>query len=505
MKKEDLHILMLEDNELDAELNIEQLELLKEYNCIIKLIQDKEEFIKEIESLSPPQLILCDYNLPQYNGMEALRDLNKRGILIPFIFVTGTMQEEVAADAIKAGAWDYVVKDRLFRLPLAVRGVIKLKKERELTRSAEDKIKQLIKSIDQTSVQIIITDKEHKIEYVNQKVCEVTGLELSELTGKDAILLNKYENDPEINSKIEACLRSGEVFRGELLALEKNKELRWELVSITPIKNDKGEITNFVDVREDITTQKRMEEDLIRARDKAEESNRLKTAFLHNVSHEIRTPLNVISGYSNMLKDKEFTEAEKTDFISIINRSSIQLVSILNDIFAISSLETKQEIINREKFSVNNIIDELFQIFDQQSKNKNISLSAKKPLPDDKSLLLSDKIKIIQILSNLINNGIKFTSEGTVEFGYNIKDNYFEFFVKDTGIGIHPDLQEVIFERFRQADTSINRIYGGSGLGLAIAKGYTELLGGNIRVESEPGKGAVFIFTIPHIISEEVS
>lgn len=503
MKKEDLHILMLEDNALDAELNIEQLELLEEYNCIIEIIQDKESYIRQIESSDPPQLILCDYNLPQYNGMEALKDLNKRGKLIPFIFVTGTMQEEIAADAIKAGAWDYVVKDRLFRLPLAIKGVLELKKKHEIARSSEDKIKQLIKSIDQTSVQIIITDKNRYIEYANRKVSEVTGLSFDELKGMDATLFNNYENNHEINSIIESCLKNGEIFTGELPARGPNKELRWELVSITPIKNTIGEITNYVAVKEDITARKEMEEDLIQARDKAEESNRLKTAFLHNVSHEIRTPLNVISGYSNMLNDMEFTEEEKKDFISIINKSSKQLVSILIDIFAISTLETKQEKINEEYFCVNNIIDELYQIFKQQSKEKNITLSIKKTLSDDQSYINSDKTKITQILSNLINNGLKFTLEGTLEFGYNATDNLIEFFVKDTGIGIHPDFHEVIFDRFRQADTSTNRRFGGSGLGLAIAKGYTELLGGKIRVESEPGNGSLFIFTIPYNIFDE--
>ena len=499
MKKEDLHILMLEDNELDAELNIQQLNLLENYNCITRIVQDKNSFISELESDQPPHLILCDYNLPQYNGMKALKDLNKLGKLIPFIFVTGTMQEEIAADAIKAGAWDYVVKDRLFRLPLAIEGVLKLKKERQIAKQTEDKMKRLLQSIDKTSVQVMITDKNHNIEYVNQKVCEATGLNHEDIIGKEAYFLNKFENDLETKKKIESAIQKGQVFRGEIRTTDRADRLVWELISITPIKNENGKITNFVAIKEDITNQKKLEEDLIKARDIAEESNKLKTAFLHNVSHEIRTPLNVISGYSNMLKDLEFSEEEKADFISIINKSSKQLVSILNDIFAIASLETKQEKSSPEKFNINDVIDELHLIFYQQSKDKKISLSVKKPLAEEQSLIFSDRTKVTQILSNLINNSIKFSSEGPVEFGYYIKNRFIEFFVKDSGIGIPSELHEVIFERFRQADTSTNRKFGGSGLGLAISKGYTELLGGKIWVKSEPGKGAAFYFTIPYI------
>jgi PAS domain S-box-containing protein len=501
MTKESLHILMLEDNPLDAELNNEQLQLLEEYNCIVKVIQDRDDFLKEIESDSPPELILCDYNLPQYNGMKALRDLKLSKLIIPFIFVTGTMQEEIAADAIKAGAWDYVVKDRLFRLPLAVRGALGLKKERELARKAKEKIKRLIKSIDQTSVQIIITNKNHIIEYVNQKVCEVTGLEPHELIGKDAIFFGRDEKDAKINQEIERCLENGEVFKGEI----QGKSKTWELISITPIKNEMGEITNYIGVKEDITERKRMEQDLIVARNKAEESDRLKTAFLQNMSHEIRTPLNAICGFSELLLDSGSSLGKQEYFVSIIQNSSNQLLSILNDIFTISSLQTNQEIFNIQRFNVNEVIDELKEINQKQLKNKDVSIIVRKAIPKDQAIISTDRTKLTQILSNLINNAIKFTSKGIIEFGYSIKNDIIEFFVKDSGIGIHPDHHEIIFERFRQADNSIRTNYGGSGLGLSIAKGYVELQKGKIWVESELNKGAVFRFTIPARIHKKIS
>jgi len=238
--------------------------------------------------------------------------------------------------------------------------------------------------------------------------------------------------------------------------------------------------------------------ELIKAKEKAEESDRLKSAFLQNLSHEIRTPLNAICGFSGMLNKPELSEEKRKSFTSIIQTSSNQLLSIVSDILTISSLETKQEKINIDKVCVNNIIIDLLSIFKQQTKNQTISLYAKQALSDKQSEIYTDKTKITQILSNLISNALKFTHEGFIEFGYNLKSNELEFYVKDSGIGIKPELQEKIFERFRQADLSINKKYGGTGLGLSISKGFAELLGGKIWVNSEIDKGSTFYFTIPY-------
>lgn len=255
----------------------------------------------------------------------------------------------------------------------------------------------------------------------------------------------------------------------------------------------------------DISELKRVERELhevnqhlVIAKEKAEESSRLKTAFLQNISHEIRTPLNAICGFSDMLSESTLSEEKKNSFISIIQTSSNQLLSIVSDILTISSLETKQEKLNIEKACMNDIIIDLLSIFKQQLVNQNISLYAKQALNDKQSEIYTDKTKITQILSNLISNAIKFTHEGFIEFGYVLKNNKLEFYVKDSGVGIKPEKHDKIFERFRQADLSINKEYGGTGLGLSISKGLTELLGGEIWVNSEIGKGSTFYFTIPY-------
>ena len=216
------------------------------------------------------------------------------------------------------------------------------------------------------------------------------------------------------------------------------------------------------------------------------------------MSHEIRTPLNAISGFSGLLNKSQLSEEKRKSFVSIIQSSSRQLVSIVTDILTISSLETKQERQRIEEVCINNIIVDLLSIFKQQAQNQNISLYAKQQLSDKQSEIYTDKTKITQILTNLISNALKFTHEGFIEFGYNLKDNELEFYVKDSGIGIKPEFHEKIFERFRQADKSINKFYGGTGLGLAISKAFAELLGWKIWVQSEPEKGSTFYFSIQY-------
>jgi signal transduction histidine kinase len=245
-----------------------------------------------------------------------------------------------------------------------------------------------------------------------------------------------------------------------------------------------------------------LQAELVIAKEKAEESDRLKTAFLQNMSHEIRTPMNAIIGFSNMLDDPDLLPEKRKSFVHIIINSTYQLLSIVTDVLTISSLETKQESINLGEVCINSIIVELLAIFKTQAYDQKISLYAKQQLTDKQSEIYSDSTKLIQILTNLINNALKFTHQGSIEFGYNLNTEIdplvIEFYVKDCGIGIKAELHEKIFERFRQADSLIIKKYGGTGLGLSISKGFVELLGGKIWVQSELGKGSTFYFTIPY-------
>jgi signal transduction histidine kinase len=198
-----------------------------------------------------------------------------------------------------------------------------------------------------------------------------------------------------------------------------------------------------------------------------------------------------------MLSKTNITSDKQKNYINIIINSSDQLLSIVNDILTISAIETKQEKINSQKMCVNNILDELLEVFRLHPLYVEVKISARKPLSDSEVEILSDKTKITQILTNLLTNAQKFTHRGHIEFGYTRKSESFEFYVKDTGIGIEPEMKDIIFDRFRQANIAIGKEYGGTGLGLAISKGFVDLLGGTIWVESEPGEGSTFYFTIP--------
>ncbi|MDO8899575.1 MAG: ATP-binding protein, partial [Bacteroidales bacterium] len=236
--------------------------------------------------------------------------------------------------------------------------------------------------------------------------------------------------------------------------------------------------------------------ELIIAKEKAEESDKLKTAFLQNMSHEIRTPLNGIIGFSALLNYDDVSREEIKEYSAIICQSGNRLIEIVNNILDISKIETGQIVIERKAIVIDEICSDLFSFFTPIAKTKKIILNYLNP--DDKSkMIYSDDAKLHQILTNLINNAVKFTKSGRIDFGFETKGSFIQFFVKDTGIGIPVELQEKVFIRFIQVEQSMTKNYEGAGLGLAISKGLVELLGGKIWVESEMGKGTTFYFTIP--------
>jgi PAS domain S-box-containing protein len=248
----------------------------------------------------------------------------------------------------------------------------------------------------------------------------------------------------------------------------------------------------------DITVRKRAEKELIKAKEKAEESDRLKSAFLANMSHEIRTPMNSILGFTDLLKTQDLKREEQKEYIQIIQKGGDRLLNIINDIIDISKIESGQMEVTISKTNINEQIEYISSLFRPEVAGKRIQLITKNPLPGKEAIISTDREKIFAILTNLVKNAIKFTNEGSIELGYEKRERHLEFFVKDTGTGIPYKLQEIIFERFRQGNDSLNRNYEGTGLGLSISKAYVELLGGKIKVESEPGKGSVFYFTIPY-------
>jgi len=244
-----------------------------------------------------------------------------------------------------------------------------------------------------------------------------------------------------------------------------------------------------------------LEYELIRAKDKAEESDKLKTAFLANMSHEIRTPMNGILGFAEMLNDNSLSTPNRKKYLEIINSNGKMLINLIDDIIDFAKIESDQVNIVQDDFSLNNLLNQVESTFltSRLKRDKSrMRIVTKTSFPDEKSYIRTDPIRLRQILTNLVGNAVKFTHKGIIEFGYNLESSkYLMFYVKDTGIGIEKDKLQLIFERFMQADSSPSRKYGGSGLGLAISRGLVELLGGKMWAESTIHEGSTFYFTIP--------
>jgi signal transduction histidine kinase len=257
-------------------------------------------------------------------------------------------------------------------------------------------------------------------------------------------------------------------------------------------------ISNSQKLKRDYLLLQKTEMDLLIAKEKAEESDRLKTSFLKNVSHEIRTPMNSILGFANLLKEKDVTEDYREMFLLNMVNSGQRMLNTMNDIIDYSRIQADQISSVMQRTNMSDQLYRLHESFLPIAKEKGIEFKCYISPLDNDLFFYTDTDMLHSIFKKLLWNAFKFTNKGSVEVGYQIKDTLLEFFVKDTGVGMDDDQKTFIFNHFRQGNESLNRNYEGSGLGLAIAKSYVEILGGSIWVESEPVKGSVFYFTIEY-------
>lgn len=269
----------------------------------------------------------------------------------------------------------------------------------------------------------------------------------------------------------------------------------------TVILDEDGNPATIISLAKDVTEQKRVEQELITAKENAEGSERLQSAFLANMSHEIRTPLNSIIGFSELLADPVFDEQQKQEFAILINKGGNNLLAVITEIMDFSKLEAGKVYLNCHAFSPVNLLNDLHHEYFYTAKEKGLNLELDISDELKEMIITSDEIKIRQVLVNFIGNALKFTRAGSITLGAQIKEGSVQFHVKDTGIGIPTDAQELIFDRFRQIESHLDRKFGGIGLGLAISKSLVELLGGIIWLESEFGLGTTFYFTIPLVTS----
>ena len=616
-----IRILLVEDLPTDVELALREIKK-ENIDFTYKVVDTEPGFKKTLEEFVP-DIIVSDYSMPSFDGMKALKITREKDSIIPFIVLTGSMNEETAVACMKAGANDYVLKEKIMRLPFAVmealarsrvnkekakikaqlteseekyrslihnsvdaiylmhnrkfeiinptfekmfgysideinhssfdfiqlvapesKPVIEerfkriqngenldthyeftaitkngIKKEveasvsyidfkeskatqgiiRDITerKAIEKKLTLLSQAVQQNPIAIEISDANGIIEYINPAFEKITGYSSGEIIGQNPRILKSGYHSNAFYKNLWNTILSGKEWIGELKNKRKNGKLYWEEAIISPIFNNKGNITHFVAVKEDVTEKKKMIKELIAAKEKAEESDRLKSAFLANMSHEIRTPMNGILGFADLLKRPQLSIEKQLGYIDIIEKSGKRMLDIINDLINISRIESGQLEFSFTEININIQLAFQYDFFKVEAENKGLEMSLHCPLPNEKAKIITDGEKFDAIISNLIKNALKFTKEGKIEISYTPKEEYIQFCVSDTGVGIPEEKQKVVFERFVQAESHLSREYEGAGLGLSITKAYIEALGGKIWIESKKDKGTNVYFTLP--------
>jgi len=498
-------ILFAEDSAEDVELA--EMELRRAgMDFESKRVESKPEFLNELISFKP-DVVISDYNLPGFTGMDILKLVLENSPLTPVIIQTGSLNEEIAVGCMKAGAFDYVLKEKMLKLPYSVkeareRSIIlkQHKKSQVALKASEEKYKALFTSIAQG---VIYFTSEGLISTINPAACKMFRLKncckytLDELHQQWDIFTEedqpfdlrnyfKVDSVSELSSILDFILKARNKESGEEI---------WLSLDIMPqhlIKvSDHFEALAIFD---DITERKKAEMKLLTAMRKAEESDRLKTAFLANLSHEVRTPMNAILGFSDLLSNYIGENEEEQIYIHTIQDNSMKLLGVITDIIEMSKIETEEIVIYNSEIDLASVKLFVIERFYSVANAKGIELSV---LGFSKDILVQiDEQKFRKIIFSLLDNAFKFTDTGKITLECKLLEKQIEIHVTDTGCGIPAGNEKIIFERFRQVDESFSRRHGGTGLGLSIARAYVEAMGGVILCHPAD-KGSHFQFNIP--------
>ncbi|MFO7525291.1 MAG: PAS domain S-box protein [Ignavibacteriaceae bacterium] len=370
-----------------------------------------------------------------------------------------------------------------------------------------DELRKLSMAVDQSPTSIMITDTDGNIEYANPKVSEITGYYFADLVGKNSRMFSSGEKPKEEYKHLWNTITSGKEWRGEFHNKKKNGELYWESASISAIKNDKGETTNYLALKEDITEKKLIEEELIEAKKRAENSDKLKSEFLAQMSHEIRTPLGAIVGNVDYLLESqvEKMDADTRDCFDGIELASKRIIRTVDLILNASELQRSSYKPNFVKVNLDSdILEKLIIEHSRSAKQRGLELIYVNELDD--TVILADEYSITQIFANLIDNAIKYTNIGKVEI-FLIKNNSGNIVVevRDTGIGMSKEFLPRLFEPFAQEEQGYSRSFDGNGLGLALVKKYCDINNAVIEVQTEKKMGTIFSVIFDKKVQEELN
>lgn len=363
-------------------------------------------------------------------------------------------------------------------------------------KTAELELLKLSRALEQSSAAIIITNNLGCIEYVNPSFCASTGYQTHEVIGENPRILKSGYTSPQKYNELWDTILSGKSWKGTFKTKRKDGTFFYETATISPVIDPKGKTSHFIAIKEDITEQRRVRNELIKAKEQAEESNRLKTAFINNISHEIRTPLNGIIGFSELLVDENTSVEEKLEYLQILDASSDRLLKTVSDIMEVSLLASGNKKQNSESFDLNVLLNELKETFSKMCRKKNLRFELVIET-DQLPQCFTDRSMLKKVLLELLSNAVKYTTEGFVRLNAKIERNQLLLKIEDSGCGIPISFQSKMFDYFSQLDVSSNRSYEGSGLGLSIAKEMLNLLDGTIDVQSVPNEGSQFSVKLP--------
>jgi two-component system cell cycle sensor histidine kinase/response regulator CckA len=386
-------------------------------------------------------------------------------------------------------------------LPDGNQGIMSVSYDVTEKKRSQEKMLTLSRALESIGEAVSITDMHNNILFVNRAFCKIYGYYQEELIGKDVSMVRSIKSGKLGDKILSETVLGG--WSGELINIRKDGSEFPIQLSTSCITDENNDPVAFIGIAVDITDRNKAQLEMLSAKEKAEESDRLKTAFLANMSHELRTPLNAIIGFSSLMVDTS-QDAETISNSKIISESGHHLLSLVEDILDTSMIEIGQVKINIEKVRIASILSEVKNII-EGDKLKESKTEIELILDIDEKCvelyLNTDTRKLKQVLINLLKNSLKFTENGYIKFGFSkiIESDaeFIRFYISDTGIGIDKKYHDVIFNIFRQIDDTHTRKFGGTGIGLSVAKKTVELLGGRIWVESEPGHGSTFYFTIP--------